>query len=205
MAPAVLPALRPAVAHPTTRPAGHPWPRRSCRPSGRRSLILAPVLVVAAVLWYARTGALSSVCRRPLRLPVRHGAGFLHDRRAVHGPGGLAGPPAGGRSSNYTTGGPSMAPAVLPALRPAVAHPGSRARSRCGVVRPNRRGMGNPQPRWALTRHPAPTACFDIDADLGVCESPTPEIPHATHPLGLVRRCDLHGCMRIELRPGCAA
>jgi len=44
------------------------------------------------------------------------------------------------RTSNYTLGGASMPPASLPALRPAVAPPGSRARSRCGVVRPSSRG-----------------------------------------------------------------
>jgi len=34
---------------------------------------------------------------------------------------------------------PFMAPTSLPALRPAVAPPGSRYRARCGVVRPSRR------------------------------------------------------------------
>lgn len=70
------------------------------------------------------------------------------------------------------------------------------------VVNVRRRGMGNPELRWALTRHLTQSPCFDIDADRGVCESPPLEIPHATHPLGLVRGCDFCDGMRIELQPG---
>ncbi len=72
-----------------------------------------------------------------------------------------------------------------------------------GSVR--RCGTGNPELRWALTRHVAQPPCFDIDADRGVCESPPLEIPHATHPLGFVRHFRFCVGMRIELRPGCAA
>jgi len=104
MAPAVFAALRPPLAHLSLRPAGHPWPRRSSRPSGRRS----------------------HIC--------------LYDRRAIHGPGDLRGPPAAARTSVFTTGGPSMAPAVFAALRPPLAHPGSRARASCVVARGEQTG-----------------------------------------------------------------